>query len=299
MSGPRLQTAVGTNQGAFGPSEWALLAVTASIWGSSFLWIAIGLDDLHPGTVALSRLVVGGLTLWTLPSARQPVGREAWLPIVIIGIVGSAGPALLFAFAEERIESGVAGMIQAATPLVVLAISIVMLKKAPGSTQLLGLAVGFAGSVLLAWPSLAGSDAAPAGVAFAGLALVGYGISSNILPPVVQRYGAPAVVLRSLVVATFVMAPYGLFGLTQSTFTWTAALAMLILGVFGTGLARNFFAQLIARAGAPRASLVSYIVPIVAVSLGIVFREETVSTIELSGLAVVLFAALLISRRQT
>ena len=88
------------------------------------------------------------------------------------------------------------------------------------------------------------------------------------------------------------------FGVTRSNFTWTAAVAMLILGAFGTGLARNFFAQLIARAGAPRASLVSYIVPIVAVSLGIIFREETISTIELVGLGIVLLAAFLISRRQ-
>ena len=73
---------------------------------------------------------------------------------------------------------------------------------------------------------------------------------------------------------------------------------MLILGIFGTGIARTFFAILASRAGAPRASLVSYFVPVVAVVLGVVFRDETVTAIELAGLALILSSAWFVSRAQ-
>ena len=103
---------------------------------------------------------------------------------------------------------------------------------------------------------------------------------------------------RALVISTILLLPYGIYGLLNSGFSWMAVLAMVILGVFGTGVARTTFAILISRAGAPRASLVSYFVPVVAVTLGIVFRGDTVSTLEFLGLALILSSAWFVSRAQ-
>lgn len=291
-------TSDGTNQGAFGPVEWGLLAANSFIWGSSFLWIKIGLDVLHPAAIAFLRLLLGAIALSFVPSARNPVSRDAMPIIAVIGLVGSMLPALLFAFAEQRIESAVAGMVQATGPLFILGMSIAMARKTPGRIQMVGLFIGFVGGTLLALPNVTGADAEPLGVFLVVCAIFCYGLSSNITPPLVQEFGGSAVIVRALWISAIAMIPYGIYGLMNSGFSWMAVLAMSILGIFGTGIARTFFAILASRAGAPRAALVSYFVPVVAVILGVVFRGESVNGMELAGLALILSSAWFISRAQ-
>jgi len=228
-----LVTADGTNTGAFGPTEWALLATNSLIWGSSFLWIAIGLDVLHPAANA---------------------------------------------------------------PLLILLVAIIMSRKAPGRAQVGGLTVGSIGVVVLSVPNVTGADAEPLGVFLVICAISCYAISSNITPPLVQEFGGPAVMARALWMSTILLLPYGLYGLWNSGFSWAAVVAMLILGIFGTGMARTLFAILIARAGAPRAAVVSYLVPVVAVILGVAFRDEPVGAVELFGLGLIIASAWFISR---
>ena len=293
-----LVTADGTNQGAFGPVEWGLLGANSLIWGSSFLWIKIGLDVLHPGAVAFLRIILGATALSFVPSARQPVARDALPIIAVIGIAGSLLPALFFAFAEQRIESSVAGMVQSTGPLFILGMSIIMARKTPGRIQMVGLFIGFIGGAMLALPNVTGADAEPLGVFLVVCAVCCYALSSNITPPLVQEFGGSAVIVRALWISTIVLLPYGIYGLLNSGFSWMAVIAMSILGIFGTGIARTFFAILASRAGAPRAALVSYFVPVVAVILGVVFRDESVTGIELLGLALILSSAWFVSRAQ-
>ena len=291
-------TADGTNMGAFGPVEWALLAANSLIWGSSYLWIAIGLDVLHPAAIGFLRTLLGAIAISFVPSARRPVERSAMPIIALVGIIGTAVPGLLFAFAEQRIESSVAGMVQAGTPLLVLLVAIIMSGKGPGRMQVVGLFIGFVGGVVLALPNVTGADAEPLGVFLVVCAISCYAISGNLMPPLVQEFGGAAVVARALWMSAILLVPYGIYGLLNSGFSWAAVLAMVMLGVFGTGLARTLFAILIARAGAPRASLVSYLVPVVAVVLGVVIRDESVEGVELVGLALIIGAAWFVSRSQ-
>jgi drug/metabolite transporter (DMT)-like permease len=291
-------TADGSNTGAFGPIEWGLLTANSLIWGSSFLWIAIGVDVLHPAAVTFIRAALGTLALGMLKSSRKPVDREALPAVAVVGIMGTLLPGLFFAFAEQRIESSVAGMLQSAGPLFVLALSIAMARKTPGRIQMIGLFIGFIGGVLLALPNVTGAGAEPLGVLLVVIAVACYGVSSNIVPPLVQDFGGTPVMFRALLISTVILLPYGIYGLFNSGFSWMAVLAMLILGIFGTGVARTTFAVLVSRAGAPRASLVSYFVPVVAVTLGIVFRGDTVSTLEFLGLALILSSAWFVSRSQ-
>lgn len=266
------------------------------IWGSSFLWIKVGLDVLHPGALAFLRVALGASAVWLLAGTRKPVSREALPSIAIVGVVGTIAPALLFAFAEQRIESSVAGMVNSAGPLITLGVSIAMSRKFPERIQMVGLAVGFLGGIFLAIPNLTGADAEPFGVLMVVVAVCCYSISSNLLPPLVQEFGAAPVMGRALAVSALLLMPYGGYGLTQSSFAWPAAIAMLILGVLGTGVARVSFAMLVSRAGAPRASLVGYLVPMVAVVLGIVFLGESVSAVEFAGLGLILIAANFVGR---
>ena len=296
QTGRTLRSAEGSNRGAFGPIEWALLLGLSVIWGSSFLWIAIGLDDLHPGAVALARTALGALAMSFVPSSRASVDADARTGVWLVGLFGTVMPALLFAFAEQRVESSVAGMVQSAAPLFVLGLSIVMLRRVPAPTVLIGLVVGLLGGVLIALPNVTGADAEPLGVTLVLIAVACYSVSSNILPPLVHDFGGAAVMARALRFGTLVLLPYGIYGFTQSSFAWSAVVAMFVLGVFGTGFARTMMAELIARAGAPRASMVSYFVPVVAVVLGVAVRGDGIVALELVGLAIILLSARLISR---
>ena len=291
-----LRTADGTNPEAFGATEWSLMAVISLIWGSSFLWIAIGLDALHPGVLALVRTALGAAAVWMIPQSRRRVPASAWPGITVISITGTAAPALLFGFATQRIESSVVGMLNSATPLLVLALSVAMLRRSPRRIQVIGLVFGCAGGVLLGVPNVTGADAQPLGVLLVVIAISGYAISSNLIPPLAQQYGSAPIIARSLALASVLLTPYGLLTLDESRFEWGSVAAVTILGVLGTGLARTLYGTLLARTGAPRAAMVSYFVPVVAIILGVAVRDETVSLIELIGLAIVLVAASMISR---
>jgi len=289
-------TAAGTNQGNFNNGDWLLLGTIALIWGSSFLWIAIGLDSFHPSVIALGRMVFGALVLAFVPAARTPMPRSTWPALAVVAFGGNAAPAVFFPLAQQRVESSVAGMLNSMGPIIVLLISIAMIRKTPERGQMLGLLIGLCGALTIAYANLSGADAEPLGVFFVLCAVIGYSISNNLLPPLAQQYGGAAVMARAMIASSVVLAPWGLWGLTQSTFAWKPALAIVILGVFGTGIARSLFASLNGRIGAPRSSLVGYLVPLVAIALGVFIRDESVGAPELLGTALILCGAALISR---
>ncbi len=301
---PSHLTAEGTNLGNFSRGDWALLVVTALIWGSSFLWIAMGLDAFHPGAIALIRVLLGAGVLALSRSTWKTFDRADLPSVAVVAIAGNAAPALLFPFAQQRVESSVAGMLNSAAPVAVLLISLAMTRKAPLPIQLAGLAVGLAGAICMALPNVRGADAEPVGVLLVLLAMFGYATANNFIPPLQQKYGGPAVILRALAISAVLLLPYGIYGLAKSdgiTGTvdggiWAPVIALLILGIFGTGIARSSFANLVGRVGAPRASMIGYLVPVVAIILGVVVRDETVGALELTGTALVVLGARLISR---
>jgi len=289
-------TADGTNQGDFNNGDWILLLTIALIWGSSFLWIAIGLETFHPSVIALFRMVFGALVLLFVPASRTPMPRSTWPVLSVVALGGNAAPAVFFPLAQQRVESSVAGMLNSIGPILVLLMSIALLRKMPERKQVLGLIVGLCGALIIAGANLSGADAEPLGVLFVLFAVFGYSISNNLLPPLAQEYGGAAVMVRAMIASSIVLAPWGLWGLTQSQFAWKNAAAIVVLGIFGTGIARSLFASLNGRIGAPRSSLVGYLVPLVAIVLGVVVRNESVGLPELAGTALILAGAFLISR---
>ncbi len=289
-------TNVGSHTGAYGVTEWGLTVTIGLIWGSAFLWIALGVDHLSPGVVAFGRVALGAIALSLFPSARRLIARDDWWRVFTVAVIGNAGPALLFAIAETDLDSAVAGMITSGTPILSLVIASAMLRSLPPRTQAIGIGLGFAGIVLMTLPSLRGADAAPLGVALVFAATVGYGLSGNLLVPLQQRYGGPAVTLWALAVSAVVLAPFAAATLEESDFTASSVIAVIILGVVGTGIARSLAATLAGRAGAPRMSTTTYLIPVVAIVLGVVVRDETVAPIAILGVAVVLSGAIIASR---
>ncbi len=292
-----IQTSDGSNVGQFQLQDWVLLISVAAIWGSSFLWIAIGLGRYDPGAIAFLRVLLGAAALWAFAPARRPVARSAWPGITVVAIAGNAVPAVFFALAQQRVESSVAGMINSLAPFAVLFVAVAMTRKAPARMQVIGLGVGLVGAALMSSPNIWGANAQPLGVLLAFMAVVGYAISNNVTPPLQQAYGGPAIIARALLVSTVVLLPYGVFGLARSELKPGPTLAIVILGVAGTGAARALFATLIGRVGAPRSSVMGYIVPVFAILLGVLVRNERLHPLEALGTAVILLGAWIISRR--
>jgi drug/metabolite transporter (DMT)-like permease len=130
-----ISTAQGTHQQAFGPTEWGLLTFIAGVWGSSFLLIAVGLDDFAPGLVTFGRILFGMLGLAVVPAARVPIEREDWPRVVLVGVTWMALPLSLFPIAELYVDSSVAGMINGSVPLWTAVIAAALLHTLPARGQ--------------------------------------------------------------------------------------------------------------------------------------------------------------------
>ncbi len=295
---PIITTARGTRSEAFGTIEWALLAGIAGMWGSSFLLIAIGLEAFRPGLVALLRIAFGAAALSLFQGARGRVEREDLPRLALLGVVWSAVPLTLFAVAQQWIDSSRAGMINGAMPLFTALFATLLLRRAPGLVQTVGLAVGFGGVVLVTLPAAAGASSTTAGVLLALLATVCYGVAANVAVPLHQRYGALPVVWRAQILALVLVAPYGLASVPGSALTASSLSAMIVLGLGSTGLAFVLMVVLVGRAGATRGAVANYFVPIVAAVLGVVLRDETIGPAGIAGVALILLGAYLTSRRE-
>lgn len=281
---------------AFAPGDWGLLGATAAMWGSSFLLIEIGLDHMEPGLVAALRLAFGAATLAAFAGARRSVPRADWPAIALLGAVWMAAPFLLFPFAQESIDSSLAGMINGAVPLFTAAVATLVLRRLPGRIQLAGLGVGFLGVVAVTYPAAAGAGGSGLGAALVLLATLLYGIAVNLAVPLQRRHGALPVLLRAQLVALVLVAPIGIASAPGSSFHAPSLLAVAALGALGTGLAFVAFTTLVGRVGATRGTVTIYFIPVVAVVLGVLLRDESVAALSALGAVLVLLGAYLTSR---
>lgn len=292
-------TSTGTNREAFGTTEWSLLAAVALIWGSSFLFMAIGLETFAPGVVTLARVGLGALTLAFFSKARTAIDRQDLPRVVLLGVIWIGIPLTLFPIAQQWIDSSVAGMLNGAVPITSAIWATALLRSLPGWRQLVGIGIGFVGVFAISFPELAESSATALGTLLVVLAVVMYGLSTNLAVPLQHKYGALPVLFKAQLVAIVVVLPYGIYGLSDSTWSVPSAVAMIPLGVLGTAMAFVLMTTLIGRAGATRGSIAIYFVPVVAMILGVAFRDESLAPIAVVGLALVLIGAWFASRKET
>jgi drug/metabolite transporter (DMT)-like permease len=266
----------------------ALLVVLSAIWGSSFLFIKLGVDELEPTVVALGRLFVGAAILVPIAASRGGLGllRPHFRTVATLGLLNNALPFWLFGFAETRISSGLAGVIQAAAPIftVLLAIRLDPTQRATG-TRLAGIGVGFVGVALLVGAQTGGQIVGAlavlaASLCYAASALIA-GKRAGPIPPLHLAAG-------QLACGLVLMAPFGLLQLPDEAPPAKAVLAIVALGALGSAVAYVLYFALIARAGASRAILVTYLVPAFALVYGAVFLDEAVTASALAGLVLIL-----------
>jgi drug/metabolite transporter (DMT)-like permease len=289
-------TNVGSHPGAYGATEWGLTLTIGVIWGSAFLWIAMGVDHFSPGVVAFGRVALGAGALALFPRARRGIDRADWGRVLVVAIVGNAAPALLYSVAETSLDSAVAGMVTAGVPIISLVIAALLLRRLPGKAQTIGISMGFVGIFMMTLPSLGGAHADPVGVGLVFLAIVGYGISGNLLVPLQQRYGGLAVTMWALILSSFMLVPFAIVTVGESEFAMSSLVAVVILGVVGTGIVRALGATMAGRVGAPRMATTAYLIPVFAIVLGVVFRGEVVLPIAIAGVVIVLVGAFIATR---
>jgi drug/metabolite transporter (DMT)-like permease len=265
-----------------------LLLLLSAIWGSSFLFIKLGVDVLEPSVVVLGRLVFGALLLAVLLPGRGGLAplRGHLVPLVVLGALNNALPFWLLGFAETRLPSGLTAVIQAAAPIftVILAARIDVTQKV-GGPRLVGIGLGFVGVALLV--GVQSGDDLVAAVAVLGVALC-YAVSVLYAGRTVRGIPPLQVSLGQLLCATALMAPFGLAQLPATVPPAKVWLAVIALGALGSGIAYLLYFAIIASAGASRAILVTYLVPAFALAYGAVFLDEAVTATALIGLVLVL-----------
>jgi drug/metabolite transporter (DMT)-like permease len=280
-------------------SNWISLYIAFGVvWGCSFIFIKLGLEFLTPIGVAFGRVSLGALTLvfWAkYKGIELPKDKKLWLHLWVVALLLNVIPGVLFAFAETKVTSILAGIINAVTPLMtLLAIMIAFREEKPKNYQVVGLLLGFLGvlTVLGAWKGL---GANPVGAVLALLLAVScYGVSfpysrKFVLP---HKLKPEAIAAAQVSTGALTLLPFYLIdGIAKDEFRPGPVFAMIALGVFGSGFAYIWNFKIMEAAGSAIASTVTYVTPVVAVIVGIIFLGESIVWNEPVGAVIVLLGA--------
>lgn len=279
--------------------SWVPIYIALGIvWGCSFIFIKLGLEFLTPYGVAFGRCALGAITLLIalkIKGFTLPRDRSTWFHLWVVSLLLNVIPGILFAVAETEVTSILAGIINAVTPLMtMLAIMIAFRDEVLKRNQVIGLITGFIGVLIVlgAWQGLGSNPWWAVGALL--LAVACYGISfpysrKNVLPRKLQPETMAA---TQLVAATITLLPMFIWdGIAENSYPIGPVLAMLALGVFGSGFAYIWNFKIMSAAGSAIASSVTFVTPVVAVLVGIIFLGESITWNEPVGGLVVLFGA--------
>ncbi|MBN6040099.1 DMT family transporter [Amycolatopsis sp. 195334CR] len=282
------------------PWQFAALALA---WGSSFLFMKVGLAGLSPVQLVTARMALGALALLVLVVVRRvplPRSARALAHIGVVSLFLCVLPFLLFAWAGERINSGLSSIFNATTPLMTLLITLVALRaERPHRGQLAGLGLGLAGVLVVLAPwQLTGVTGGITAQLACLAATASYGLAFVYLRRFVSPLGLPAIAVATVQVglgAVPLLATVPFLDPHPVTLTPAVVLSVLGLGVFGTGLAYVWNTGIVAAWGAAVASSVTYLTPVIGVALGAVVLGEAITWNQPAG-AVLVVAGIVLSR---
>jgi drug/metabolite transporter (DMT)-like permease len=289
-------------------ADWLMLIGLSAMWGFSFFFIKKGLEAFSPTEVGAFRIFIAFCTLFPLLLFyRAKVSRGVLGYILLAGILGSGMPPFLFAFAETHVSSSVAGILNATTPLFALVFGVVIFGLRASVNQFLGVLIGFAGAVLIVMSKIDDASGVLGFHPFYGMLVViataCYGMSANILKSKILIQDVHPIQI-SVYGFTF-LGPFAGVYLT-SRGVWQRLLHdpvaqdsiiyLLILGIFGTGIAVLVFNTLTKRTSALFASFTTYLIPLVAIVVGVAVGEH-LRLMHLVGFGVIMGGVLLANRK--
>ncbi len=288
---------------AWVPAQFAALAL---VWGASFLFIRIALDGLSPVQVVLGRLTCGALVLAAVmvgTGRRWPRGVEVWGHLTVIAVLLCVAPFLLFAWAGQHIDSGLSSIYNATTPLTTLLVSLAVLPdERLTRMRTYGVLVAALGVVVVAspWLTLADHDEGSGWVSLvAQVACLGattcYGLAFVYSRRFLRGhpYDATTIAASQIGVAALLTAALTPFaGATPVRLTVPVVVSVVVLGAVGTGVAYIWSTRIIQAWGATLASTVTYLTPLVGVTLGILVLDESLHWNEPVGAVLVVLGIL-------
>jgi drug/metabolite transporter (DMT)-like permease len=283
--------------------HWIEFIILGVIWSSSFMWIKIAIEEVEPLTLVAYRVLFGlvfGIGVIIFQRTPLPRSPKDWYPLLLLGLTNVAAPFFLITWGEKSIDSGVASILNATVPLFTILAAHFMLQDDKMTTpKVVGLLVGFAGVVILMSKDIGASRNSIIGQLAVILAAVCYAGSSIYIRKVTQD---TAPILRSagpLLSATVIMwtaafAAESPIVIPTQPITW---IALLWLGLLGSGLAFVIAFQLMHEIGPTRSTMVTYLFPLGGVTLGAIFLDERITWQILLG-AVLIIVSLFIANRK-
>ena len=274
---------------------WPTLLLLAAIWGASYLFIKLAVEDIEPAPMMAIRALVAGLMLAvylavTIGGRRAVVelGRN-WRPALVLGTANAAIPFWLVAWGEKHVDSSVAGIAQSTVPIFTFLLATRFLPhEHVGITRIVGVALGFIGVAVLAgfdprggWWAVAGTLA----VVLSSLAYASAGIYGQLR---VQTVSGPVLATGSMLAGGLILLPLALVQLPDHAPDAEAIASLLALTILGTAFAQLVLFRMLRLFGSRRLSLVTYLIPGFAVAYGAAFLDEPVTGAALGGLVLIL-----------
>jgi len=282
--------------------NWVLFLTLGFIWGSSYLFIKIAVDDFGTFTLVALRLLIGAALLWTVVRiARQPLPRERRIygHLLVMALVNITIPFLLITWAERSVESSLAAILTAPVPLFAIILSALFLPDEPIRVNgLIGLLVGFIGVVIITSPGLTAGGSVTGELALLGAAF-SYGVGAVYSRRNVRGLAPMIPAVFQVTFAAAITTTLAL--LTEHPWTDTpdarAIGSILWLGLAGSGVAYLLVFRLFQAWGATRTTLVAYIIPAVGIVLGFLVLNEPVDATLLLGTGLIVAGIGLVNSR--
>jgi len=288
-----------------GKLEWALVVLLSVLWGGSFFFVEVALEELPPLTVVLVRVGLAAAALLAFVYAtgrRMPWAPGAWGAFAVMGALNNVVPFSLITWGQVQIESGLASILNATTPLFTVALAHYLTRDermTPG--KLVGVALGIAGVAVLIGPS------ALAGLGLYGLGQVAVlgGALSYALAGIYGRrlvaFPVPVAAAGMLVASTAMMAPLVFifeapYSAAPGMVTWGA---MVALALMSTAMAYLIYFRVLASAGATNILLVTFLIPVSALLLGVAVLGERLEGTAFAGMALIFVGLAAVDGRLT
>src|SRR6267378_6957827 len=280
------------------------LFTLAMIWGAAFLFIKLAVRDMSPATLVLARAVFGAVTLGVIFAVRRqtpfPTGTRArLLPFLVMAIVGSLIPWVAIAFGEQSISSALASILNATTPLwtAVFAYWVTPTER-PSGLNYLGVAIGFLGTGILIAPDLIGQPlrATTVGTLAVALAACSYAVSALVQRRRLRGVSPLQVGFWQLALTAPLAFAVALPTIGATHLRLPSIVAILFLGVGGSGLGFLLYYFMMNTLGATRATTVTFLLPVTAVFWGASLLREAITIPILAGMVVILLGVFLTSR---
>jgi drug/metabolite transporter (DMT)-like permease len=264
---------------AFRPRDAALLVVLALMWGNSFLFIKIAVAAVPPPWIVTLRMIIGGSLLLVLAlrsPERAPRDLTSWWNLAVTGLVGAALPWVGQAWAQQFLDSGLMAVLNACTPIATLVMAVLAGQERLHTNRMIGLALAVLGTLTVVGVQVRAGSSTPA-LVIAVLATAGYAFGAVLARArITGRMSSLWAASIQLACSSVVLGPiaWALEGPPPTTVPPVVAGALLLLGVFGTGIAFQIYFTLLHNVGATNTSMVTYLVPIVGLLSGALFRGE-------------------------